>query len=163
MGKSWQPEPPTPPGTGSGITRFQRFIDDFAGPSLATQPTTRGEGEISAGRALRWVALAFVPSSLMLGVTTHITTDIAAIPLLWVLPLGLYLLSFILVFSKLPAMVHRLIVLAMPVLLLLLVFMMVSHMRVQMWALILLHLAVLFAVALVCHGELAPIARRRGT
>src|SRR5262249_53042541 len=44
---------------------------------------------------LRWVALAFVPSSLMLGVTTYITTDIAAIPLLWVPPLALYLLSFI--------------------------------------------------------------------
>ncbi len=101
------------------------------------------------------MALAFVPSSLMLGVTTHITTDIAAIPLLWVLPLALYLLSFILAFSKLPALVHKVLVLAMPVLLLLLIFMMLSRMTVQMWALILLHLAVLLAVALVCHGELA--------
>jgi hypothetical protein len=50
----------------------------------------------------RWVALAFVPSSLMLGVTTYVTTDVAAIPLLWVIPLALYLLSFILVFTKLP-------------------------------------------------------------
>src|SRR4029450_8698326 len=41
---------------------------------------------------LKWVALAFVPSSLMLGVTTHITADIAAVPLLWVIPLALYLL-----------------------------------------------------------------------
>src|SRR5579885_3544476 len=47
-------------------------------------------------RRLHLVALAFVPSSLMLGATTYITTDIAAIPLLWVLPLALYLLSFIL-------------------------------------------------------------------
>jgi hypothetical protein len=53
-------------------------------------------------RKLRWVALAFVPSSMMLGATTHITTDIAPIPLLWALPLTLYLLSFILVFSRLP-------------------------------------------------------------
>lgn len=50
-------------------------------------------------RMMRWVLLAFVPSSLMLGLTTHITTDIAAIPLLWILPLTLYLLSFIFVFA----------------------------------------------------------------
>jgi hypothetical protein len=42
-----------------------------------------------------WVALAFVPSSLLLGVTTVLTTDIAAIPLLWVIPLALFLLTFV--------------------------------------------------------------------
>lgn len=51
---------------------------------------------------LWWIALALVPSSLMLGVTTYISTDIAAIPLLWVVPLALYLLSFIIVFAKMP-------------------------------------------------------------
>jgi len=142
-------------GSVATATPLQRFAGDFIGPSLATQSVAPGEGGITPGRALRWVALAFVPSSLMLGVTTYITTDVAAIPLLWVLPLALYLLSFILVFSKLPALVHRFMVLAMPVLLLLLIFMMVSRMSVQMWALILLHLVVLFAVAMVCHGELA--------
>ena len=49
---------------------------------------------------MRWVALAAVPSSLMLGVTTALTTNVAPVPLLWVLPLALYLLSFILVFSR---------------------------------------------------------------
>ena len=48
---------------------------------------------------LTWIALAFVPSSLLLGVTTHITTDIASVPLFWVLPLALYLLSFVIAFS----------------------------------------------------------------
>ena len=47
---------------------------------------------------LTWIALAFVPSSLLLGVTTYITTDIASAPLLWVVPLALYLLSFIIAF-----------------------------------------------------------------
>ena len=47
----------------------------------------------------RWTALAFVPSSLMLGVTTHISTDLASFPLLWVLPLAAYLLTFVLVFA----------------------------------------------------------------
>ena len=49
---------------------------------------------------LRWIALAFVPSSLMMGVTTALTTDVPAIPLFWVLPLAIYLLSFVLVFAK---------------------------------------------------------------
>jgi SAM-dependent methyltransferase len=143
---------------------FRQFATDFAGPSLAVQALRPADEHIGLGRALRWVALAFVPSSLMLGVTTYITTDIAAIPLLWVLPLALYLLSFILVFSKLPALVHRFMVLALPVLLLLLIFMMVSRnsLHTTMWVLVLLHLVVLFAVAMVCHGELArdrPAAR----
>jgi len=51
-------------------------------------------------RRLRWLALAAVPSSLLLGVTAHISTDIASMPFLWVIPLMLYLLSFVLVFSR---------------------------------------------------------------
>ena len=46
-----------------------------------------------------WVGLAFVPSALMIAVTTHITTDVAAAPFLWVLPLSLYLITFILAFD----------------------------------------------------------------
>ena len=60
----------------------------------------------SAG-ACYWVALAFAPSSLLLGATTYVTTDIAALPLLWVLPLAIYLLSFILAFGRWPAALHR--------------------------------------------------------
>ena len=48
---------------------------------------------------LHWVALAAVPSGLMLSTTTHLTTDIVAMPLLWALPLGLYLLSFVIAFA----------------------------------------------------------------
>jgi hypothetical protein len=108
---------------------------------------------------LRWVALAFVPSSLMLGATTYITTDIAAIPLLWVLPLGLYLISFILVFSRLPDKVHKVMVVALPLLILLQMFIMMSNLgKLPMWGRIGIHLVVLFVTAMVCHGELA---RRR--
>jgi spermidine synthase len=46
------------------------------------------------------MGLAFIPSSLMLSVTTYITTDIASIPLLWVFPLALYLLTFIIAFAR---------------------------------------------------------------
>ncbi|MDQ3140169.1 MAG: fused MFS/spermidine synthase, partial [Pseudomonadota bacterium] len=53
----------------------------------------------SRRRILHWIALAIVPSGLMLSTTTHLTTDIVAVPLLWVLPLGLYLLSFVVAFA----------------------------------------------------------------
>ncbi len=53
----------------------------------------------SAKRVLHWIALALVPSGLMLATSTYITTDIVAMPLLWVLPLGLYLLSFTVAFA----------------------------------------------------------------
>jgi hypothetical protein len=135
--------------------RLGRFAEEFGVSSLLVGPAGRGTDELTAGRVLRWVALAFVPSSLMLGVTTYISTDIAAIPLLWVLPLAAYLLSFILVFSNLPAWVHKFLVLALPVLLLLLVFLMQSRLPMRLWAVIVVHLTVLFVVALVCHGELA--------
>lgn len=47
-----------------------------------------------------WVLLSFLPSSLLLGVTTYITTDVMSAPLIWVIPLALYLLTFIFAFSK---------------------------------------------------------------
>lgn len=59
-----------------------------------TQPRTDGCRQV-----LRWVGLAFVPSSLMLGVTTFLSTDIAAIPLLWVVPLAVYLATFVVAFG----------------------------------------------------------------
>ncbi|MGH1398923.1 MAG: fused MFS/spermidine synthase [Alphaproteobacteria bacterium] len=51
-------------------------------------------------RCLTWVCLAFVPSSLMLGTTSFITTDIASVPLMWIIPFALYVGSFIIVFSR---------------------------------------------------------------
>jgi hypothetical protein len=52
-----------------------------------------------SGQKLLWIAFAAVPSMLLMAVTTHLSTNVAPIPFLWVLPLGLYLLSFILCFE----------------------------------------------------------------
>lgn len=106
-------------------------------------------------RQLRWVALGFVPSSLMLGVTTFVSTDMASIPLLWIIPLSLYLITFIIVFSKVPKEVHLTATLLMPVFVLLLVFLMTSHVPAKFGLQVLLHMTTFFVVALVCHGELA--------
>jgi hypothetical protein len=107
---------------------------------------------------LRWVALAFVPSSLMLSVTTYLTTDIAAVPLLWVIPLALYLLTFILVFARKPLLPHAALVRIQPLAILLLTLVMLSEATalegLPVWPLLALHLTGFFIVAMVCHGEL---------
>jgi hypothetical protein len=51
---------------------------------------------------LSWLGLAAIPSSLMMGVTTHLTMDVASAPFLWVVPLALYLLTFIFAFQDRP-------------------------------------------------------------
>ena len=56
--------------------------------------------EAPGGERFAWLALAALPSSLLLGVTNHITTDIAAIPLFWVVPLAVYLLTFVVAFAR---------------------------------------------------------------
>jgi hypothetical protein len=83
--------------------RQRRGSPVVAAPATPVQAVAAApRAEVTLLRRLRWIGLAAVPSSLMLGVTTYLTTDIAAIPLFWVVPLALYLLSFILVFMRWP-------------------------------------------------------------
>jgi hypothetical protein len=110
---------------------------------------------LSVGRRLRWVLLAFVPSSLVLGVTTHVTTDLVAVPLLWVIPLALYLLSFVIVFARGFRLPRGFAARAVPVTAVLVSMVYLSGAARPAWFLILFHLAFLFAAALVCHGQLA--------
>lgn len=63
-------------------------------------PTTSVSEPLGWRRRMRWVGLAFIPASLLVGTTTYVTTDIAPIPLLWVVPLAVYLTTFIVAFSQ---------------------------------------------------------------
>ena len=116
-----------------------------------------GARPVDARRRARWVALAFAPSSLMLGATTYITRDIAPVPLLWVLPLVAYLGSFVFAFAPRPdpSPLVRLARLTTPLLVVVLVHVVVTGAQRPLIALTALHVIVLFAVALVAHGELA--------
>jgi spermidine synthase len=106
---------------------------------------------------LRWVLLAFVPSGLLLSTTTHLTTDVMAMPLLWVIPLALYLLSFIIAFSTWGELLSEQAAKVAPLLLLVLG----SWMFMSIGSLALLlagaGLILLFYVALVLHAELARL------
>ncbi len=102
-----------------------------------------------------WLALSFVPSSLLVGVTNSITTDVAPIPLLWVVPLALYLVTFIVAFApgvRLPLsrLGKVLCVSAIALSLTLL-----AGATEPLWLVLPIHLITFFAAALVCHGRLA--------
>ncbi|MEW6352590.1 MAG: fused MFS/spermidine synthase [Thermodesulfobacteriota bacterium] len=102
----------------------------------------------------RWVVYAAVPSSMLQSVTTHLTTDIAAVPLLWVAPLSVYLWSFVLVFSRRPLFPHAVVSSWTP-LVLVVVVVTVHWMGVKnILLLVPVDLAGLFAVSMACHGEL---------
>jgi hypothetical protein len=82
--------------------------DDHVEHGPAPRTPDQPIGPLPPRRVGRWVLLAFVPSSLMLAATSHLSTDVAAVPLLWILPLGLYLLTFSVAFSARGATATRL-------------------------------------------------------
>jgi spermidine synthase len=105
---------------------------------------------------ITWLAYAALPSSLLLGVTGYVTTDVASFPLLWIAPLALYLLTFVLTFATHPPLPHRMMIRALPFAVLLA--------AVGFWlgpvslvATIAAHFSAFFIVAMVCHGEMARL------
>jgi len=69
-------------------------------PALHPEVDEEAHDDLTVRRVLTWMALAFLPSGLMLAVTSHVSTDIAAIPLLWVIPLAIYLGTFVAAFAR---------------------------------------------------------------
>jgi hypothetical protein len=120
---------------------------DVAG-ELAAAPVT-------AMRRARWVVLAFIPSSLMLAVTSYVSTDIAAVPLLWIVPLALYLLTFALAFGRHSAAVGALARRTLPLLVVPLALFMIAKVQAPLTVIVLLHLAAFGVMALHCHVSLA--------
>ena len=111
---------------------------------------------------IRWIALAFVPASLSLAITTHITNQVAPIPLLWTLPLGIYLLTFIIAFSRRPILTPERIGRVLPFTILPLVLLVVFGPALSAIFNVALNLIALFFIGLTCHGELSasrPAAR----
>ena len=142
--------------SGAGVAAASPAVSRPQGES-EDEGRRRGESGVSWADRLAWIALAAIPSSLMLGVTTFISTDIAAAPFLWVAPLALYLLTFVIAFQnrpliprvlaafiQAPVFIACLLTLATPV--------------DGFAARIALHLAGFFFAALVCHQAL--VARR---
>lgn len=125
-------------------------------PEGAGRATKTGEATPAPGwlLILRWIFLAAVPSGLLVAVTSHISTDVAAAPLLWVLPLSLYLLTWVIVFQKKPLIPHAWIMLLQPLAIGVAAVMLAW--TTHNLALILGgHLLTFFIIAMAAHGELA--------
>ena len=113
-------------------------------PALLTPPTTRAR--------LRWAGRAAVASALLLAVSLRIATDVASVPLLWVVPLGLYLVSFIVAFLPRGRYPRRALSLAAAYLIAVEIAPPVQDLP---WLQLALPLALLFVGCWVCHADLA--------
>jgi hypothetical protein len=103
----------------------------------------------------RWIFLAAVPSGLLIAVTAHISTDVAAAPLLWVLPLSLYLLTWVLVFQSRPLLPHTWMLLAQPLAIAGVIVLLAVGGEQNLLLTLGGHLVCFFVIAMACHGELA--------
>ena len=124
-------------------------------PAVADPAIEVAGTPVTVWRRARWVALALVPSSLMLAVTSYISTDIAAVPLLWIVPLALYLLTFALAFGRHSEAVGAIARRALPLLVVPLALVMITKVRAPLAVIVALHLAAFAVIAFNCHAELA--------
>lgn len=125
---------------GTAVTPGRRTDEESAGP-------------LSWRHRLRWAVMAAVPAALSLSVTQHISTDIAAVPLLWIVPLAIYLGSFIIAFSRRqplsPQVAGRMVPVAVAAVVV------TPFLPVPIWLALASHLVLLFLAAVMCHGRLA--------
>lgn len=121
---------------------------------VAAEAPSEDEASSHAIERLRWIALAAVPSGLVIAVTAHLTTDIAAAPFLWVLPLAIYLLTFVAVFRERPWIAHANVVWLVPFAVAPLAVSLIGGDKVFWLAMIALNLVAFALLTLMCHGEL---------
>ena len=108
------------------------------------------------------VGLSAVPSGLLIAVTSHMSTDVASVPLFWVLPLALYLLSLVIAFQTNPVIPHWLVLRAFPACIVALAAFVALNPVQWLISSLTVHVVAFFVTALMCHGELArrrPAAR----
>lgn len=139
---------------GSAILLWRNLQAQETATNQDYSPTT--VEPLSRQQQLHWLILALVPSSLLLGLTQFISTDIASVPLLWIVPLTLYLLSFILVFSVWAPRIHPIMLAVQPAwLLIFIAYSFINPAVLPYWLDLILHSVAFFLAIMVCHGELA--------
>jgi hypothetical protein len=132
-----------------------RLLATAAPPTPAKVEAREAAPPLARRTALRWIGMAAVPSALMVATTSHLSTDIAAAPLLWVIPLALYLLSFVVAFARSSPLSLSAISWATVVTSLLVIASLLPIVRLPIWAVVGIHGANLFFVALLVHRRLA--------
>jgi len=132
-----------------GICMAGAMVSGQAGASRAlpveTAPTVT--------RRLAWMALTAIPAGLCIAVTAYITTDLAAAPFLWVVPLALYLLTFVGVFRERPWIPHAWVLKLLPYVIAPVAISVLGGTKTHWVAVMALNLTAFVLVALACHGE----------
>lgn len=122
---------------------------------VETHAEAREAGDATGfAKPLRWMALGFVPSGLLVAVTAHVTTDIAAGPFLWVLPLALFLLTFVIAFKDKPFISIDSLSRIVPILAAIVLFALVKPTALPTWLSIPVHLGFFLMAAFYCHAIL---------
>jgi SAM-dependent methyltransferase len=129
-----------------------RAASRFAGDTIEVPVVA---AEITWRRRLRWILLSAIASSLLLSVTMQIATDVVSAPLFWVLPLAIYLLTFIIAFSSRRRIERRLLAHLTTIGIALCFVIVIVPTVLPMWFALMVLLGTLFTGALVCHGDLA--------
>ncbi len=125
--------------------------------------TSSPEEEIAAvtwRQRLIWVALSFVPSGLLTGTTAHLATDLVSAPFMWVLPLAIYLLTFVITFQSKPWISHQTVIERLGVVVAPLCLFALSP--ATQLGLVPVHLIVVFALMMACHGTLVALRPAAG-
>ena len=127
---------------------------------VVNRPGLRAAEEAASARTtvrdrLAWTALAAIPAGLVIAVTSYISTDVAAAPFLWMVPLALYLLTFVAVFRDRPWISMSTVVMLLPIVMAPLAIGLLGGGDKRFWlAMILVNVAAFLLLALLCHGEL---------
>jgi hypothetical protein len=133
------------------VVVLRRAPPDGARTASADRPPSRST-------RLEWVGLAAVPAALVVGTTAQLTIDVAAVPLLWVVPLAIYLSTFVLAFAGARPIGLRVANLLLPPLALGVAISVFAGAQLPVWAIFGVSLGALACAGVVCHGRLA-IAR----
>jgi hypothetical protein len=152
----------------AGAALARKWLVSEPLPLSAAVPLRKGDTELgdrkwvahdpSLRDRLFWLAASLVPSGLMLAVTNHMLLNLASLPFLWVIPLALYLITFMIAFARRLRISPRILSAIVP-LVLLVIFPLVAVSRPVsnrlLWYVLGAHMLLLFAGALLCHTALA--------
>jgi SAM-dependent methyltransferase len=134
------------------LRTYRRVQGDAAQESAEGQPAA--EARPSLRLHVLWIALAACASTLLISVTSQVTQEVAVVPFLWVIPLTIYLLTFILAFSGGPWYSRRLYLIAFFILSFVSVWMLVKWPPLNIVLQIVIYMLLLFVCCMICHSEL---------
>ncbi len=142
----------------AGVAALAQMGRNRSSEKSSAFPDTATAAPATGRQKLTWIGLAFVPSALLVAVTAHLSTDVASAPFLWVVPLSLFLLTFVITFQQRPIIPHTWMLGLQPLIAGTALTVLALGFSLPWSTFIMLDLGALFVVAMVCHGELV---RRR--